>query len=108
MDWFREIFSRCASFLHRHRLDEDLNQELETHIESAIEDNMRRGMARDEARMAALRRFGGITQIRESYRTRRDLPFLTSLGRDVLYAVRRLRSSPGFTLVVIATLALGI
>src|SRR4051794_30603205 len=108
MDWLREMFSRCSSFLDRRRLDEELDQELESHIESAVEDNIRRGMTHQQARIAALREFGGVTQIRESYRTRRDFPFLTSLGRDLLYATRRLRSSAVFTLVVIATLALGI
>ena len=108
MDWLREMLSRCTSFLNRRRLDKDLDQELESHIESVMEDNIRRGMTDEQARRAALRMFGGVTQIRESYRTRRDFPFLTSLGRDLLYATRRLRSSPGFSLVVIATLALGI
>jgi len=108
MDWLREMLTRCTSFLNRRRLDKELDQELESHIESAMEDNIRRGMTQEDARMAALRQFGGVTQIRESYRTRRDLPFLTSLIRDLVYATRRLRSSPGFTLVVIVTLALGI
>jgi predicted permease len=108
MDWLREMLRRCMSFLDHRRLDSELDQELESHIESAVEDNIRRGMTREQARMTALRRFGGVTQIREAYRIRRDLPFLTSFGRDVLYATRRLRSSPGFTLVVIATLGLGI
>ncbi|MBS1801942.1 MAG: ABC transporter permease [Acidobacteria bacterium] len=108
MDWLREIFSRSTALFHRQRLNEDLDEELESHVEAAVEENIRRGMAPDKARVAALRLFGGVTQIKEAYRARRDVPLLTSLKRDVFYAVRRLRSSPGFALVVIATLALGI
>jgi len=108
MDWLREMLSRCKSFVNRRRLDEELDQELESHIESAVQDNIRHGMTHEQARTAALRVFGGVTQIKESYRSRRGLPFLSSLSRDVLYATRRIRSSPGFSLVVIATLALGI
>src|ERR1700760_3629458 len=101
MDWLREMFSRCTSFLHRGKLEEELDRELESHIESAVEDNIRRGMTHDQARLAALRVFGGVTQIKESYRTRLGITFFTSLGRDVRYAARRLRSSPSFSLVVI-------
>jgi macrolide transport system ATP-binding/permease protein len=108
MDWLREMFSRCLSFLGRRRADEELDQELESHIEAAVEDNVRRGMTPDQARMDALRVFGGVTQIKESYRTRRGFSFITSFVRDVRYATRRLRSSPSFSLIVIATLALGI
>ena len=96
MDWIREVVSRCAAFLHRRKLDEELNEELDAHIEAAVEENIARGMRPDQARIAALRVFGGITQIKESYRSRRDFPLFTSLLRDVIYAIRRLRSSPGF------------
>ena len=91
MDWLREIFSRCTALFHSRRLDEELNEELESHIESAVEENLARGMTPEQARMAALRLFGGVTQVKESYRRRRDLALLTSLSRDVVYAVRRLR-----------------
>ena len=80
MDWLRELLSRCTSFLRRRRLDEDLDQELESHIELAVEDNVRRGMTREQARTAALRFFGGVTQIKESYRTQRGLPFVAVSG----------------------------
>ena len=90
MDWLREIFSRCTAVFHSRRLDHELHEELESHIESAVEENLARGMNPEQARTAALRSFGGVTQIKESYRTRRDIPLLTSLSRDVVYAVRRL------------------
>lgn len=108
MDWIRALLSRCAALLHARTLDADLDEELRTHLDLAIAENLKAGMTTDQARIAALRAFGGVAQTREAYRTQRGLPWLEQVSRDVRFAVRGLRKAPGFTLTAILTLALGI
>jgi predicted permease len=108
MEWVRILFSRGAAFFCRKQRDADLDQELRAHIDLAIEENRARGMNEELARTEALRAFGGMTQIRETYRVQRGLPWLEQAARELRYAVRQLRKSPGFALTAILTLALSI
>jgi putative ABC transport system permease protein len=108
MDLIRTLLSRCVALFRGQRLDDDLDEELRSHIQLATEENLQRGMSQEEARTAALRAFGGVTQTRESYRARRGLPFLEVLWSDLRYAARQLWKSPGFTLTTALTLAIGI
>lgn len=108
MDSLRTLLSRCAAVVRRGSLDRQLDEELQSHLDFAMEENRRQGLSEQDARDAALRAFGGVTQVREKVRLREGVPLLEDLRRDVGYAVRQMRKSPGFAATAILTLALGI
>jgi predicted permease len=104
----RMLLNRCAAIFGKGRQDGDLDDELRAHIQLSVDENLIRGMNAEQARTAALREFGGVTQTREAYRMQRGLPFAETFLYDARYALRQLGRNPGFTLTVILTLALSI
>ena len=72
MSALRTFLSRLRGLFGGTRRDRELQTEIESHLAEAIEDNVREGMTPDEARRAALARFGGVTQTIEAHRERRS------------------------------------
>ena len=106
--WFYTVPLRLRSLFRRKQVDQELKEEIREHLEQQITENVARGMSQEEARYAALRALGGVTQVEQQCRDARGLNIMENIVQDLRYGVRQLIRSPGFSVLAILCLTLGI
>src|SRR3989442_1893784 len=104
----RSIVQRLTALFRRRRMEDDLDDELRSHLEMSAELNLRKGMTPADARREALRSFGSVEQTKEIYRDQRAPPMIETTLQDLRFGLRMLRRTPGFSILAILCLTLGI
>ncbi len=105
---FRRSISRLLALVRNRRLEADLDDDIQTHLALAEDEAIARGLSPEAARYEARRQFGGITQMQEEHRDHRTFSWIEQIAKDFRYGLASLKRTPGFAVVVISVLALGI
>ena len=108
MRWHYKVSQRLRSLFHREKAELDLSEELQFHLQNQIDEYIAGGMDAREARHAAFRSLGGVEQVKEECREARKMNVVENFARDMRLGVRMLRRNPGFTVLTILCLTLGI
>jgi len=104
----RRFFLRLVNAFRPWRAEPDLDRELASHLQLLEDDFRRRGLSAEEAKLAAKRAFGGVEHTKNRHRDARGFVWIDDIRRDAAYALRAARRSPGFALLALAIMALGI
>ncbi len=104
----RVWLERARGWARGAQAEREMNAEIDFHLDMETADHVRRGLDEQQARLAALRRFGGEARAREIYRENRGLPQMEVLWQDFRFGCRVLRRNPASSFLALLCLTLGI
>ena len=108
MRWSYKLPLRLRSLFCKNEAELDLSEELQFHLQNQTDEYVAKGMDPEEARHAAFRSLGGVEQVKEECREARKMNLVENFARDMRQGLRMLRRNPGFTVLTILCLTLGI